>query len=184
MAAAPTSLPILTAEDRAEIRANERRIAEAERNRKAAEYSQRRTIGFAANFGGGINDSYFAHGIEKARTYKKKIPQWVYNDAFIQKLLLQAFPKCRTDQRDSPYSQRNRAGLWATIINLHYRNGYTASQIADELGSTTLKVKGVMRSIRRGANGLRADSKKPRTNNRGENLKAGPQHPRSKKLRR
>jgi hypothetical protein len=127
-------------------------------------------IGFKQNFGRESNSraSWFACGFKKARTYKKKIPQWVFNDAFIQNLLLRSFPKLKTCNR-----QRDAAARWATVINLYYRNGYTYSQIADEVPAylTGCKVRGVIRSIQRAAAGLRADSNKPRTNNRGVNLR-------------
>src|SRR6266404_3951583 len=77
-------------------------------------------IGFKANFGMDTNagGSWFACGFEKARTYKKKIPQWVYNDALIRNLLLQSFPKSKTCSR-----QREGAARWAAVIHLYFRNG-------------------------------------------------------------
>jgi DNA-binding NarL/FixJ family response regulator len=92
------------------------------------------------------------HGIVKARTYKRKVPEWTKSDKAIRKVILRAFPKTTEDP-----SQRKAASRWASVIHLYFRLGYTRSQIAEELNSTTLKIHNVVRSILRVSKGLRAD---------------------------
>ena len=122
-------------------------------------------IGFAANFGTGQNSgSFFPSGREKARSYKKAIPEWTFSNSEIQKLIRRSFPNWQNNPR-----QQTDAERWAMVINLYYRNGYTFSQVAEEMCSTPCKIRGVIRSIQRAAAGLQANSNKPRTNNRGKN---------------
>lgn len=92
------------------------------------------------------------HGIVKARTYKRNVPKWALSDSSIRKVVLRAFPRMATDPR-----QRDAAARWAAVIHLYFRMGYTRSQIAEEIGSSTQKVHGVIRSILRVSKGLRAD---------------------------
>jgi hypothetical protein len=96
------------------------------------------------------------HQIVHARTYRRKTPAWVYNDLRIQEVLLRAFPKLATDDR-----QRDSAGRWGLVIHLYFRLGYTRGQIAEELDSTVERVKGLVRSIYRVSKGLRADGRGP-----------------------
>jgi len=122
-------------------------------------------VGFAANFGTGNNSgSYFWSIRKKARTYKKAIPEWVFSNSKIGDLVQRSFPNWRNNPR-----MHDDAARWVAVINLYYRNGYTFSQIAEEICSTTCKVRGVIRSIQRAARGLQANSNKARTNNRGKN---------------
>jgi hypothetical protein len=104
------------------------------------------------------NDGFMqgGHQIVQARTYKRKTPAWVYKDSEIQKVLLRAFPKLATDDR-----QRDSAGRWGLVIHLYFRLGYTRGQIAEELDTTTERVKGLIRSIYRVSKGRRADGRGP-----------------------
>lgn len=104
------------------------------------------------------NDGFMTggHQIVHARTYKRVIPAWAVNGKEVQKVLLRAFPKLATDDR-----QRESAGRWTMVIHLYFRLGYTRGQIAEELDTTTERVKGYIRSIYRVSKGLRADGKGP-----------------------
>jgi len=101
-------------------------------------------------------DSQGQYGVVKARTYKRKVPAWTVNDKEVQKVLLRAFPKLATDDR-----QRESAGRWTMVVHLYFRLGYTRGQIAEELDTTTERVKGYIRSIYRVSKGYRADGKGP-----------------------
>jgi len=100
------------------------------------------------------NDSFIDHGhtVVKPRSYKREVPAWVLKDSEIRKLLLRSFPKLATNER-----QRDAAARWALIIHLYHRMKYTASQIAAELGTTTVRVENVLRSIRRVQRGQSAN---------------------------
>ena len=106
----------------------------------------------------GQNESFVngGHQIVQARTYKRKAPAWTLNDKEVEKILLRAFPKLATNDR-----QRESAGRWITVIYLYFRLGYTRGQIAEELDTTTERVKGYIRSVYRVSKGLRADGKGP-----------------------
>jgi hypothetical protein len=97
-----------------------------------------------------------SHGVVSPRTYKRETPEWSLNKHAIRVLLLRAFPKLATEDR-----QRDSAARWATVIHLYFRMGYTRGQIAEELDTTTERVKGVIRSIYRVSEGRRADGKSP-----------------------
>ncbi len=108
-------------------------------------------------FGG---DSQFmnAHQIRKIRTRERDIPAWTLDDAEVQKVLLRAFPKWRTN-----LCQRQRAARWAFIITLYFRMEKSSRQVADELRERgwLTKPKNVeltVASIRRVARGYRADN--------------------------
>lgn len=90
--------------------------------------------------------------IVQARTYRRVSPLWTKSDKKIQELVTRSFPKMQTDP-----VQRAAAARWVSVIHLYFRMGYTRSQIAHELGSTYTKIKGIIRSITRVSNGLRAD---------------------------
>jgi hypothetical protein len=92
------------------------------------------------------------HGIVKARTYKRRIPEWALSDKEVRKVILRAFPRMKSDSE-----QRALAARWASVIHLYFRVGYTRSQIAEEIGSSTDKIHGVIRSILRVSKGLRAN---------------------------
>jgi hypothetical protein len=106
----------------------------------------------------GQNEGFMTggHQIVHARTYKRETPAWTVNGKEVQKVLLRAFPKLATDDR-----QRESAGRWNMVIHLYFRLGYTRGQIAEELDTTTERIKGVIRSIYRVSDGRRADGKGP-----------------------
>src|ERR1700676_886948 len=104
------------------------------------------------------NDSFMTgFQIGQLKTYKRKIPLWVNSDKEIQKILLSAFPKLKTDSR-----QRTRAARWANVIHFYFRLRYTASQIADELGFKPSVVYDIVFRIKRAAAGQKANGSGPR----------------------
>jgi len=106
------------------------------------------------------NDTFMGggHQIVKPRTYKSHVrrqtPSWVFKDSEVQKVLLRSFPKLKTNAK-----QRDAAARWAAVINLFFRLGYTDTQVAQELGTSPLKIECVVRSIRRASQGLRTDGR-------------------------
>lgn len=100
------------------------------------------------------NDSFMTgFQIGQAKTYKKKIPKWVNNNPEIQKILLSAFPKLRTDQK-----QRAAAARWANVIHYYYRLLYTYVQTAEELSMKLETVRNILRRINRVSKGRRANN--------------------------
>jgi hypothetical protein len=92
--------------------------------------------------------------VGRAREYKRRVPRWVHNKAKIQKILLSAFPKLKTDPK-----QRTGAARWADVIHYYFRLRYTASQTSEELSLKLSTVNETVRSIKRVAKGRRADGK-------------------------
>ena len=126
------------------------------------------------------NDGLMGSRIVGPRSYRgRKMPTWAMDDKKVQHLLLSTFPRMKEDSA-AGRRQRDSAARWHAVIHLYFRMKYTCSQIAEELGSSHCKIKNVIRSIQRVVRGLRADSRKPRTNTRGANLR-GTQHPRKSK---
>jgi DNA-binding NarL/FixJ family response regulator len=93
-------------------------------------------------------------GTVGARAYTRIIPEWVKSREKASEVILRAFPKAKSDP-----AQRASAARWAVVIHLYFRMGYTRSQIAEEIGTTTEKIKGVIRSIYRVSEGRRADGR-------------------------
>lgn len=90
--------------------------------------------------------------VEEATASKKEIPTWAYLKKDIQKILLTAFPKLKTNS-----SHRKRAGRWAQVIQLYYLQGMTAEEVAQELHETRTVIKKLIISISRIAKGLTVD---------------------------
>lgn len=147
----------------ANINVTEDTMADAEFDIETADNYEPWPKGLAANFGtaGPGDNAWFSCGRVEARTYKKTIPKWCFNDTEIRRLIEHSFPNWR--KKDTV---RADAARWAAVIQL-YRMGYTSSQIATEIGSNPCKVRGVIRSIQRAAKGLRAGSAEPRTKRGG-----------------
>ena len=92
-----------------------------------------------------FDDHHTGHAgfqIGSVRKTAKKVPEWAASNRKIGKLLLLAFPKLATNER-----QRSRAATWAAVIYLSYRAGLSDRTIADQLGCS---VRGV-ETCRRGA---------------------------------
>jgi hypothetical protein len=97
--------------------------------------------------------------IKNVRTnYDRETPDWIRSNESIQKILLTAFPRLKTDE-----NQRKRAGRWARVIQLYFRLGWTIGEIADEINVKQNVVSMIIRSIVRTARGERADGSGPRT---------------------
>lgn len=111
-----------------------------------------------------VDDAFVGggHQVVKARERKRIIPEWVNNKKKIQEILLNSFPKLRTNPR-----QRVAAARWARVIQLYYRAHYTQPQVAEEMRLTIYQVEGVIRSIQRVSSGRWANGKKMRGGKRG-----------------
>src|SRR6266850_2038055 len=110
-----------------------------------------------AVFGG---DSQFmsAHQIKKIRRREREIPAWTLNDTEVQKVLLRAFPKLRTN-----FHQSQQAARWAFIITLYFRMKKSSRDVAHELKTKPKNVELAVARIRRVARGYRADNTGPRS---------------------
>lgn len=96
------------------------------------------------------------------RKYPKKIPDWMYDEQKIQNFLLGVFPKLKTSR-----AQLTRASRWYQVIQLYFRQGFTARQTAAEMNegwsrdiTTPTKVKQTALRITRVGQGWRSDGKK------------------------
>jgi hypothetical protein len=85
------------------------------------------------------------------------VPDWSRSDAAIQKLLLRAFPRLASDEK-----QRNQASRWATVIHLHYRLRWTEGQIAEAMAMTVSAFQGVIDRIKKAASPERKPRGRPR----------------------
>lgn len=109
------------------------------------------------------NDQFVTgHQVVSPRTYKREIPAWAKSQTSIRKMLLQSFPKLETNSR-----QRSAAARWAMVINLYYTMGYTRSQIAEEMGTSTVRIQGVLQSIAHVSRGRSANGSGPLGRKRG-----------------
>lgn len=109
------------------------------------------------------------HQVVGARTYKRKIPSWAVSDSKVKRLVLRAFPKMFDDP-----TARIGAARWASVIQLYFRLGWTRAQVAEELGSSTRKIKDVILHISRASKGLRSDGRGPLGKPKGRPKKAAP----------
>lgn len=89
--------------------------------------------------------------ITKRSDSKKGNPAWAKNDAELRNILLKAFPKLHTDQK-----QRKAAARWLRVVSLFYRTGLTRGEVAEELGLKVDIVKQILIRVRRAANGKTA----------------------------
>jgi hypothetical protein len=92
------------------------------------------------------------HQIVGPRKRKRQVPLWAQNTEKIKAILIRSFPKLKTDLK-----QRARAARWARVIHLYYRLGWTYTQVAEELEMKPGNLHNMTVSIRRAANGLRAN---------------------------
>ncbi len=97
--------------------------------------------------------------IKKIRREERSMPDWAKSDTGVQKILLTAFPKLH----EKPL-QRKRAGRWAQVIQLYFRQGWTFSEVADELNEKPRSIEMVIRGITWTSKGMRADGRGPRRN--------------------
>lgn len=91
---------------------------------------------------------------EELRSRHNDIPDWATDDRKIRDFLLRSFPKLKTDLK-----QRIRAGRWLRVINLYFRMQWSHTQVAEEIGMLPKVVHGMIRGIRRSAQGRRVDGK-------------------------
>jgi hypothetical protein len=112
-------------------------------------------------------DTFFTgHRIIKERRGNRPCPDWAVDSNKLRELLLRAFPKLHTNEK-----QRSSAGRWARVIQLYYRSQMTHGQICAELGLSLPTVASMVRSIDRAAAGKTADKAKGRKGRRGRSKK-------------
>ena len=104
------------------------------------------------------DDSFLSRGhqIIKIRRHQHKRPEWTKHENQIRGLILLAFPRCE-DNDEAGKRQRVRAGRWARVIQLYYAMGYTYSQVAEEMGTTSNRVRNLIRHIVNVSRGKRAN---------------------------
>lgn len=104
----------------------------------------------------GVNDPFMSMGFEtkKIRKYGKRIPEWVNDQEKIKAVFFRSFPKMQFDPK-----QRAQAGHWIRIITLYYKQGWTRSQIAEELGGSYCQIDSTIRNIKRAFEGLALDGR-------------------------
>jgi hypothetical protein len=64
-----------------------------------------------------------------ARIFEKVVPDELRSNEGVKALLARVFPKMLTDSK-----QRQQAGKWARLIQLHYKFNYSEKMTADEMG--------------------------------------------------
>jgi hypothetical protein len=82
------------------------------------------------------------------RKESREIPEWAKTQQGVRTILLTAFPRLQT----SPV-QRQKAGRWAQVIQLHFQMGWTWSETADEMGVKPNVVLMIVRGIKYTAEG-------------------------------
>lgn len=93
--------------------------------------------------------------------YERKAPHWTKSKEETQKVLLRAFPKLKTCDR-----QRKRAAIWAQVITLHYLTGWSEKEIADEMNQSVCRIRHHIAHIENVAKGHTANGR-PRRRNSG-----------------
>ncbi len=106
------------------------------------------TLGALRNLVDAKDGFMTGHQICKVRRPKRVLPDWARTQKSIQELLLKAFPKLKTEER-----QRQRAGRWAMVIQLYFRSGKSYRETAEEMGEKVRTIEMVIRSIHRTAKG-------------------------------
>jgi len=105
-----------------------------------------------------------AHQIKKTRVQigQKNTPLWAASDAEVRRVLLSSFPNLASDQW-----HRKSAARWNQAIILVYRVGMPYNHAAAEMHISVGALRSLLRNIRRAAQGLRSDTKQPRSGKRG-----------------
>ena len=99
------------------------------------------------------NDSFILnHGITSIRQNVKHVPEELKTKQGIQNLLLKAFPKLATDQK-----QRKQAGRWIRLIQLHYKYHYSERLTAEEMGLSHRTIYSIKSHIKRVLENRRLD---------------------------
>lgn len=102
-----------------------------------------------------VHDGFMTgHEIKKAKgAQENRVPPgWALDDEKIKQILLRSFPKMQTNE-----AQRKKAGRWLRAIHLYYRMGLLRPVVIKELKISFTAWKALIRSIRRAAQGVRAD---------------------------
>jgi hypothetical protein len=86
--------------------------------------------------------------IHNARREERLIPEWAQTPEGMQKILLTAFPKLKTDS-----SQRKRAARWARVMWLYFCVGLPYSEVAYDLGENPRIIEHIIQAIIRTSEG-------------------------------
>jgi len=97
------------------------------------------------------------HQIMEVRSIDREIPEWVYSNKEVQRVILTSFPKKDVNPR-----QKAKAGIWARVITLYYRMELPMQVVARELGVDKTLIKRWLQSINRAEKGLANRNGKPR----------------------
>lgn len=86
---------------------------------------------------------------------KRKNSEWAKSDEKVRKMLTHSFPHLSTN-----FKQRHRAGIWLRVIHLYFRMGLSYSTVAKEMRLRKKKVRDLLQSIHRAAEGRPASGKR------------------------
>jgi hypothetical protein len=96
------------------------------------------------------SDTFMQDGhqiINSNRAYagpKRKDSPWASDDKTVQELLKTVFPKLEDNKR-----QRDRAGRWMRVIQLHFRSGFSYGDTAEEMGEELYTIRNIISRMRR-----------------------------------
>lgn len=93
-----------------------------------------------------------SYEVKSPRQQMKNVPEEFKSDAGIRNFLQRVFPNFRTNGK-----QRQQAGRWARVIQLHYKYHYSERLTAEEMGVTPSIVSSIKTRIRRALQGRRLD---------------------------
>jgi hypothetical protein len=187
------TLPILSPEDRAEIRRNALRLLRARRVGDPESYDEASELEWLAKEDGEstpsgrhvkgdpryrdlntissqTSDDFQARSsrIRRVRRYRaRQLPKWATSNERILQLLTSAFPRMHEDS-EAGRRQRDDAARWSRVIQLYFRMGYTARDVAGEMYGYTdakhclAKVRGIIQTIQRKVKGLATNTAKHR----------------------
>ena len=98
-----------------------------------------------------------AHQITKVRSKEREIPDWVFDNKEVQRVVLTSFPKLKVHAL-----QKAKAARWVQLIYLYYRMGLPLQVVAKEMSVSKPLIKRWLQSINRAERGLTNANGKPR----------------------
>ena len=87
---------------------------------------------------------YQIHRVPYRNNKQKEVPAWAIKDESLRTVLLTAFPRLHTN-----LSQRKAAARWAQVIQLYYRQGWTETEVADEMMEKVNSIRCLVYHIRK-----------------------------------
>jgi hypothetical protein len=101
---------------------------------------------FDRRFDSGYNSCQRGYQPTKVEEFDGEVPKWASDDSKLRDLLLRAFPRLHTDQK-----QKLGAARWLKVVTLHYRLRWTESQIAEEMELTISAFRSMVARMKRTA---------------------------------